>query len=221
MSFVTEERPSDSPYIETITRGRTVSTGSTIRPAECHWHMVFTRQNGHFYPFMVGPWTTSGVVAFTADAEILWVKFKLGTFMPHLPVRNILNAEMILPEATGNSFWLESSAWQFPDYDNVETFVDRLVRQEMLVCDPVVETALQDRAPEMPARTVRQHFLRATGMSHSHIRQIERAQRAALLLEHGIPILDTVFELGYFDQPHLTRSLKQFIGYTPAQLPPA
>jgi hypothetical protein len=221
MSFVTEERPSDSPYIETITRGRTVSTGSTIRPAECHWHMVFTRQNGHFYPIMVGPWTTSGVVAFTADAEILWVKFKLGTFMPHLPVRNILNAEMILPEATGNSFWLESSAWQFPDYDNVEAFVGRLVRQEMLVCDPVVKTALQDRAPEMPARTVRQHFLRATGMSHSHIRQIERAQRAALLLEHGIPILDTVFELGYFDQPHLTRSLKQFIGYTPAQLPPA
>jgi hypothetical protein len=30
--------------------------------------------------------------------------------------------------------------------------------------------------------------------------------------------LDTIHEVGYFDQPHLTRSLKYFIGQTPAQL---
>jgi AraC-like DNA-binding protein len=37
-------------------------------------------------------------------------------------------------------------------------------------------------------------------------------------LHSGLSILDTVAELGYFDQPHLTRSLKQWVGYTPAQL---
>ncbi len=31
-------------------------------------------------------------------------------------------------------------------------------------------------------------------------------------------ILDTVERAGYFDQPHLTRSLKRFIGQTPAQI---
>jgi methylphosphotriester-DNA--protein-cysteine methyltransferase len=47
---------------------------------------------------------------------------------------------------------------------------------------------------------------------------MKRAHHAQDLLEQGVSILDTVDEAGYFDQPHLTRSLKQFIGYTPAQL---
>jgi AraC-like DNA-binding protein len=47
---------------------------------------------------------------------------------------------------------------------------------------------------------------------------VERAKRAAALLRQGWSILDTVHAAGYFDQPHLTRSLKHWIGYTPAQL---
>ena len=58
----------------------------------------------------------------------------------------------------------------------------------------------------------------ATGLSQSSIRQIERAKQAAILLRQGIPISDTVHEVGYFDQPHLTRSFKKWIGHTPAQI---
>lgn len=218
MTILYEERLSDSPYVETVTHGYTASDGSTIRPAEIHWHMVFTRHNGRLYPFVVGPWTTAGVVSWREGAEILWIKFKLGAFIPHLPTRKLLDTETILPEAASNSFWLKGSAWQFPDFDNVETFVDWLVRDDVLVCDPVVKAALQDQLPEIPSRTVRHRFLQATGLTQSHIRQFERAQRAAALLRQGVSILDTVYEAGYFDQPHLTRSLKQFIGYTPAQI---
>jgi methylphosphotriester-DNA--protein-cysteine methyltransferase len=57
-----------------------------------------------------------------------------------------------------------------------------------------------------------------TGLTHQTILQIERARLAARLLEQGMPILDVVFEAGYFDQPHLSRSLKFFIGQTPAQI---
>jgi methylphosphotriester-DNA--protein-cysteine methyltransferase len=67
---------------------------------------------------------------------------------------------------------------------------------------------------------VRHRFLQATGQTQSHIRQYERAIKAASLLRHGVSILDTVFEAGYFDQPHLTRSLKHFLGFTPAQILP-
>ncbi|MGH8246026.1 MAG: helix-turn-helix domain-containing protein, partial [Gammaproteobacteria bacterium] len=88
----------------------------------------------------------------------------------------------------------------------------------LLVSDPVVNAALQDQLPEMPSRTVRHRFLRATGLTQSYIRQVKRAQHAAALLEQGLSILDTVHEAGYFDQPHLTRSLRQFVGRTPAQI---
>jgi len=43
-------------------------------------------------------------------------------------------------------------------------------------------------------RTGQRHFLQATGMTHSTIRQIERARQATNLLKQGVSILDTVHE---------------------------
>lgn len=218
MSVIYEERLSDSPYIETVTRGQTFSDGSTIRPAESNWHMVITRVKGRVLPIIVGPWKTAGIASWGEGAEILWIKFKLGTFMPHLPAKKFLETEIILPEAASNTFWLKGAAWQFPDFENAETFVNRLVHDEVLVCDPVINAALQDQRLDIPSRTVRHRFLHAAGLSQTYIRQMRRAQQAAALLQRGVSILDVVYQLGYFDQPHLTRSLKQFVGYTPAHL---
>lgn len=220
MSIVYVERSSDSPYVETVMHGRTVSDGSPIRPAEVHWHMVIARQNGETRLLVVGPWTRSGVTHYTAGAEILWIKFKLGTFMPHLPTRDFLDQETILPGAASHSFWLNGSVWLYPDYENADTFVERLAREELLVCDPIVQEVLRGRTQELSLRTVRHRFLQATGLNQSHIYQFERARRAEALLKQGASILDTVYEAGYYDQPHLTRALKRMIGHTPAQIVP-
>lgn len=221
MSMLVEERLSDSPYVEKVMHGHTLGDGSSIRPSEIHWHLVIVRVKGIVLPLTVGPQTASGVAAWGADAEILWIKFKLGAFMPHLPVRNYIDSETLLPEAaSNNAFWLKGSAWQLPTFENADTFIDRLAHQELLVRDPVVSAALEDQYIEIPSRTVRHRFLRATGLTQGHIRQYQRARQAAALLEQGMPILDTVFEAGYFDQSHLTRSLRKFIGKTPAQLLP-
>jgi methylphosphotriester-DNA--protein-cysteine methyltransferase len=55
-------------------------------------------------------------------------------------------------------------------------------------------------------------------LSRRAIEQLERAQFAASLLQRGVPILDTVHEAGFYDQPHLTRSLKRLLGQTPAEI---
>lgn len=211
-------RRSDSPFVASIMHGRTLSDDSPIRPAECHWHMVFVRKDGEARVVFVGPWTTAGVTYYAEGAEILWVKFELGTFMPHMPIRNFLDTETVLPEASSRSFWLKGSAWQYPDHENAETFVNRLVRSGVLVRDPIVDAVLEGRPQELSPRTVRHRFLRAAGLTQSRIHQIERAQRAATLLRRGGKISDAIYEVGYFDQPHLTRSLKQWIGHTPAQI---
>ena len=230
MTIQAESRNSDSPYIESVMRGMTLAQASPIRPAECHWHMVFVQHAGEQRAILVGPWSSAGVTSYGAEAQILWVKFKLGTFMPHWPTRKLLDSETVLPEAAvRQSFWLKSSAWQAPDFEDVETFVDRLVRTEILVCDPLVQDVLQGQRAlpgsahaqnfgQLASRTVRHRFLQATGLSHSQIRQYERARQAAGLLENGVPILDAVFEAGYYDQPHLTRALKHWVGRTPAQI---
>lgn len=218
MGIIYEERFSDSPYVETIMRGWTDSDGATIRPSEVHWYLVFAKHNGRIHPLFVGPLTTAGVVSYIQGAEILWIRFRLGTFMPHLPPKNFLDVETLLPCAAGRSFWLKGSAWQYPDYDNVETFIDKLVRASVLVHDPVVNAALQDHPPAMSSRTLRHRFLRATGLTQLHVHQARRAQQAQALLQQGTSILDTVFIVGYYDQPHMTRALKQFLGHTPRQI---
>ena len=218
MSLIYEERPSDSPYVELVTNGLTTGSSTTIRPAEVHWHMAIAKFRGGIMPVVTGPLTSSGVVTFMEGVELLWIKFKLGTFLPRMPVRNLLDTEITLPQAGGQSFWLDSTAWQLPNYENADTFVNRLVREGVLDFDPVIHAALHAELPQTPERTIRHRFKRATGLTHIHIRQHERAQRAASLLRQGHSILDTVFDTGYFDQPHMTRALKQFVGYTPAQL---
>ena len=77
---------------------------------------------------------------------------------------------------------------------------------------------MQGHTPDISIRSLQYRFLQATGLTHKAIQQIERARSAVSLLEQGTPILDTAFELGYFDQAHLTNSLKRFIGKTPAQI---
>ncbi len=82
----------------------------------------------------------------------------------------------------------------------------------------MVEAAIQGHTPNMSIRSLQYRFLQATGVTHKTIQQIERARSAVSLLEYGTPISDTAFELGYFDQAHLTNSLKRFIGKTPTQI---
>ncbi|MEP7289295.1 MAG: AraC family transcriptional regulator [Chloroflexota bacterium] len=218
MSAIFEGRLSDSPYIEIVWRGHVEHDYSPVCPADVRWNLLLTRQNGKVRVSVEGPTTKSILKHNYEGSEFLVIKFKLGTFMPYLPVNNLVDADAILPEGAGKSFGLNGSMWQLPDYDNAEVFVDRLVREGLLIRDPVVNAVLQDQLPDLSSRTVRRRFLFATGLTRNSIGQIERAQQAATLLGQGVPILDVVYQAGYADQPHLTRSLKRFYGQTPAQI---
>ena len=225
MTISFEERPSDSPLIEQIWRSSSTTSGPFISTANVYWMMVVWRQRGETHVTIRGPET----VATTAyaleydfnddETSYLGIVFKPGVFMPHLPPGSVADRnDIYLPLATGKSFWLYGSAWKLPTFDNVDTFITRLTRTDMLVQDPVVTAVLQGQAAGLTPRAVQKRFNRATGISHNAFRQIERANEAARLLQQGTPILDTVYSLGYFDQPHLTRSLKRFMGQTPAQI---
>ena len=67
-------------------------------------------------------------------------------------------------------------------------------------------------------RSAQRRFARATGITSVAYRTIERARYATRLLRQGFTIADVVHEAGYFDQAHLTRSLRKLIGLTPAKV---
>jgi AraC-like DNA-binding protein len=218
MSAFFEGRSSDSPYIDKVWRGRVLQDYFPVCPADVRWNLLFTKRNGVVRVSAEGATTEKVKKSQTEGTEFLVIKFTLGNFIPYLPAVDLLNRDTTLPDATTKSFWMNGSAWQFPDYENVETFVDWMVRDGALVTDPVVTAALQAQPLDLSSRTVRRRFLFTTGLTYNAIQQIERAKQAVTLLEQGVSILDTVYETGYADQPHLTRSLRRFVGQTPAQI---
>lgn len=219
MNFTFDYRPSDSPLVETIWHTQSEGRGSFTSVAAANCELVVTKMNGKTTFTVRGPETKASAAEVTSDMEAFGIVFKLGTFMPHLPASVLINRnDITLPEATNQSFWLLGSAWKIPTIDQVEPFINRLVRENLLAYDPLIHDVLRDYVPNLSIRTVRRRFLHATGLTQGEIRQIERARHAALLLKRGRSILDTTFEAGYFDQPHLTRSLRRYMGQTPAQI---
>lgn len=219
MGFTLEGRPSDSPLIEKIWFTRTESETPFFSTAEFHSEMVVTNYQGQMMLTVRGPETKATIAHCPSELEVFGIVFKLGTFMPHLPPKLVMNrADFYIPEASPKKFWLQGAAWEFPTVENADTFINRLVHDGLLVHDPIVNTVLQAHPHDFAPRTVRHRFLQATGITQNAIYQIERAKQAMALLEKGVPILDVVFETGYYDQPHLTRILKRYMGQTPAEI---
>jgi methylphosphotriester-DNA--protein-cysteine methyltransferase len=139
--------------------------------------------------------------------------------MPRFPASTLIDRNDVdLPGATSRSFLLEGKAWEYPEFENAEAFVNRLVRLGVLSRDPTVDAALRGEVQTLSRRSAQRHFLQATGMTHTTFRKIERARYATRLLREGVSIADTVHEAGYYDQAHLTRSLRNLIGETPARI---
>src|SRR5436190_5644626 len=106
MKFSFEERPSDSSFVEAIWRTQSEGGGSFISVAESRWGMVVTKQDGKTFVTVRGPETKAMPAPVPENAEFFGIIFRLGTFMPHLPARLLVDGETNLPEAASKSFWL-------------------------------------------------------------------------------------------------------------------
>jgi AraC-like DNA-binding protein len=213
-----EDRASGSAFVERVWRSHSEGPGSFVSIAESRAELVVTRYRGQATLTVRGPETRATRAFYPPDAEWLGIRFKPGAYIVAQPASKLVNRKVTLPQGTRNSFWLNGSAWQVPDFDNADTFVEWLARDDLLVIDPAVRAALLGEHPDSSLRTLQRRFLQATGVTQTVTRRIERARCAALLLKSGVPITSAAYQAGYFDQPHLTRSVQHFIGQTPAQL---
>ena len=219
MILFDEDRASDSPFVERVWRCHSEGAHPFLSIAASRCELVVSRLGGKITVTVRGPETRATPMGdCPGDGEWLGILLKLGTFLPHLPTATLVDTGVDLPIVSRTSFSLFGSVWQLPDYDNADTFVEWLVRKGELARDPVVDAALQGHPKDRDPSTMQRHFRRSTGLTQSAVRQIERARYATHLLQQGVSILDTVLEAGYFDQPHLTRSLIYLIGQTPAQI---
>ena len=214
-----EERLSDSAPVALVWRGGGEEVIPFISIAQPLFSMVISHVDGQSSVTIRGPEIRATTAITAPDAEHIGILFKPGVFMPKFPAQKLKDrGDVTLPNGTNDRFWLDSSTWQFPDYENIDTFVEWLIREELLCYDPLVADVLQTKSLELSQRTIQRRFKKATGISYGLFDQIQRARYATKLLKNGLSFSDTVFLANYYDQPHLIRSLKRFIGLTPQQV---
>jgi AraC-like DNA-binding protein len=216
--FDIDWRTVDGPFVESLWRTTSVPRKSFISTASSYWEFCVWATSGRTHVTMRGPSRAASVVPIPQDAEFFGIRFKPGAFLISLPAARLVDRDLTLPESVGNSFRLDGGSWEIPTFENADVFLDKLIRGGLLVRDSLVQSALQGQTLDLSRRSIERRVTSATGLSLGTIRQIERAHAAAALLDRGVSILDTVVRTGYADQPHLTRSIKRFIGQTPAEM---
>jgi AraC-like DNA-binding protein len=214
-----EDRESGSPYVDRVWRSWSGNGGSFLSMAEGNIELVVTRLPEFLAVTLRGPVTKGTLVECPPNGEWVAIRFRLGTYLPQIPTAALIDHQNIqLPVLPNGRFLFSNSSWEIPSYDNAEVLVALLARAGVIARSHATDAAVDGDVDWMSQRSTQRHFRRVTGMTFSSYQQIQRARRAAALLVSGNSVLDVTFSAGYFDQAHLTRSVKQLIGMTPARL---
>lgn len=218
MSFIYEERSPQSSFIERIWHVKSSNDGVYSTPADGCWDLIIIKKNTRSKVFISGPTSKATTIHYKKGSEYFGIRFTLGVYLPHLPAKNMLDIVISLPKKSRQSFWLSGSVWKVPEYETVEELIEELLDKKVLAYDHVVHQAFIGAKTALSVRSLQRRFLLVTGMTLTYLQAIEKARKAIALLQQGLPILDVVYETGYADQSHMTRSLKHLTGYTPTAI---
>ena len=218
MAIEFDDRPSESPYVERVWRSHSDAVDRMTSIATAHWTLVAWRAGREWRVAVQGPETGATTAPVPVDTEFVGIRLSLGTTLERLPTGRLVDDAAEFGDVSRYSVRLFGHTVPLPDYEDAEDLVRRLVRAGVIVRDPLVSEVLAGRSPEVTARTIRRHFSNVTGLTPGTVRQIERARAAASLILTGAPIADVAHDLGYYDQPHLARSLDRFVGHTATEL---
>ncbi len=212
------DRASDSVYVERVWRSDGAEPSHMLSVANSNWELVISRVRGRVDVAIRGPETRTTLVPIPEVDWALGIVFSHGTEMPHLPVPRLVDSAVGADTAAGRVS-LAGDAWELPGYESAEDFVRQLARAGLLRRDQLVSEAAAGADDHgLSARSVQRRVVGATGLTLGAIRQIERARHAATLLASGARATDVVHQAGYYDQPHMARSLVRYIGRTATEI---
>jgi hypothetical protein len=217
--YAMQERRSDvHPLVRSVSR--TVFSGSgslQFLPDQC-WDISFIRTRHGSIVLRTGLTTRPVVYDFEPGDENFSIAFEPYAFMPLMPGDRMRDEGVVLISAGPDRFMLDTESFEIPRLDNVEDFVARLLKREAVTSNPLVASITEGAPLAATERTVQRHFLRTTGLTLKTYNQIARARQALVMLQAGTAPAQVAAALGYADQPHLTRSLRAYMGTTPGQI---
>lgn len=218
MGIAFDDRPSESADIERVWWSRSDAVDRMTSIATAHWTLVGWRGEHGRGVAVQGPETSATLAPVPAGTEWVGIRLSLGGALGRLAMNQLVDHSIEFSDVSRHSVRIFGHRVPLPRYDNAEDLVEQLVRVGLIVRDPMVRDALHGRRPDANERTIRRHFVIATGLTPGAVRQIERVREAATMISFGAPISDVAHQSGYYDQPHLARSLRLFIGHSATAL---
>jgi len=214
-----DSRASDSPWVDTVWTCRSPRVTRMTSVATATLGLVFWEQDGRHSAGITGPESGTGTAPVPEGASFVGIQFAVGVSLRSLATPALVDHGIELPDVTRRTFRLGGGRWETVAPDDAEALVGRLARAGVIARDPLVAAALHDgHRPAVSQRTLERRFRAATGLTRGAVRQIGRARAAASLLASGAAVDTAVVDLGYYDEPHLARALRRYVGRTPGQL---
>jgi hypothetical protein len=213
------QRPSDHPCIQSVWKARITGKGQHTLPARGSWDFIFMKRHDSSSALLVAPSKIAIVSDYAEDeAEYFGIKLAPGFFPAHLNASTMLHEVQNL-ETLKSVITINGASIEVPTFDTAEQFVDALLSQGVFDNDPVVQAALSGSEKSgVTLRSIQRRFSRSTGIPKTHFERIDQAAQAEALLLNGASAADVTYQMGYYDQSHLIRSLKLLRGFTPSQI---
>jgi helix-turn-helix protein len=216
-----EHRDADTEVVDQVWRSLSDAEQTMTSAARTCWHLIVSRENGILRAGLRGPETRATTAPVPGETEFLGVRFALGTVLRPIPVGTIIDGFTPFPVTESGRIIIAGDDWEAPTYDNVEILVRRLRRAGLLARARLGDEdhEVRERTGDGPSvRTLQRRYRAITGLSRTAVRQIDRANAAATMLRAGCGWQAVVDRLGYFDQAHLGRALRRYIGRTAGEL---
>ncbi|WP_167537041.1 helix-turn-helix domain-containing protein [Micromonospora terminaliae] len=210
----------DVSLVDRVWRTRSDSAETMTSAARTCWQLILSRTQGRLHAGLRGPETRATTAPVPPDTEFLGVRFAFGAVLRPHPAASVVDGYVPFPVTESGRIVIGGEEWEAPTFENVEHFVRRLQDAGLLGRSPLGDgEQVTGRSGAGPTeRTLQRRYRAVTGLSRTAVRQIDRANAAATMLRDGLDWHPVVETLGYFDQAHLARALRRYVGCTAREL---
>ena len=145
------------------------------------------------------------------------IEFGVGTSLRAVPAPTLVDGGLELPDAMRGTFRLDGVRWRRRAPTTLRPWSS--VSSALGPWSGIRSLPRCAEATVQRSRRARSNAGSAPRPAHSRRRSADRTRaHGAILLADGIPVVDVVRRLEYFDEPHLARALRRYIGRTSRQL---
>lgn len=213
-----EERCSECPEIRTVWRAFADESGEYTDDATEHWGLSFIRRpDGSLGAELAGPRVERKHITGNAGESYWGVELAAHVVIPGVD-KGLLRGEISQLEVESGEVVLAGRRYPIPEWAGLESFVQSLLADGVLVADADIRRALDGNSVGLSQRSWQRRFRAVTGLRRKEIERLERARRAYVLLSEGLTPGEVALAVGYADQAHLTRELRRIRGETPARI---